>query len=407
MRASMYGKAFTFMLTFFGYSTLHAMRTSWSYSKKLMQNETGITNEDLGFVDMSFLLCYSLGLAFIGPLGDRFNRRYFLALGYYTCGLAYLVFPTVHHFFGVTNIWVLIIFMSINGLGESVGMPGSMGVLSNWFTGKNKGVVVGTWAGCCNYGNIFGLISSTIISQYMGLKWQYIFFFNGMLTLGIATVIMMFLEEKPKDDFVDIEKLLNDVNKTTINGNDSSAESQQNLLKVNFFTSFKIPRVIPYVISYSCLKASIYGLLFWLPKYVSEKGMSGYSGYIPAMMDCGTFLGGVLVGFLGDRFGKRSLFLSPLMVLSCLMMLIAKFLLSDVPLPYFFIIFFMGLGLGGPYNIIGKEVTNFRDSNFDRPWLSGLPEGQPQGHLDCDSCDRRLRGVIRCSHPANARRDEP
>lgn len=78
------------------------------------------------------------------------------------------------------------------------------------------------------------------------------------------------------------------------------------------------------------------------------------SGYIPAMMDCGTFLGSVVVGYLGDRIGKRSLFLAPLMLLSTLMMLVGKFLLDEQPLPYFFVIFFMGLGLGGPYNIIGK-----------------------------------------------------
>jgi sugar phosphate permease len=50
-------------------------------------------------------------------------------------------------------------------------MPGSMGVLYNWFSKKNRGVIVGFWAGCCNYGNIFGLISSTIIHQYINAPW--------------------------------------------------------------------------------------------------------------------------------------------------------------------------------------------------------------------------------------------
>lgn len=148
---------------------------------------------------MTFMLCYSLGLAFIGPLGDKFNRRYFISIGYYTCGLAYLVFPTCFHFFGQNNLWILIVFMGINGLGESVGMPGSMGVLANWLTGENRGTLIGLWAGCCNYGNIFGLISSTVIIQYMDLKWSYIYFFNGILTLGMATVIIIFLRDKPSE----------------------------------------------------------------------------------------------------------------------------------------------------------------------------------------------------------------
>jgi OPA family glycerol-3-phosphate transporter-like MFS transporter 3 len=101
------------------------------------------------------------------------------------------------------------------------------------------------------------------------------------------------------------------------------------------------------------LKASIYGLLFWLPKYVAEKNMTSFSGYIPSMMDCGTFTGGIVIGYLGDKFKKRSLFLTPMIFVSMSMMLLAKFVLSDEPTPYFFVIFFMGIGLGGPYNIIG------------------------------------------------------
>ncbi len=157
---------------------LHAMRTSWSYSKKSIQVGDKINNQDLGnyffylgFVDMTFMLCYSFGLAFIGPLGDKFNRRKFLAIGYYTCGTAFLVFPLLNKIFDIKNLYILIIFMGINGLAESVGMPGSMGVLSQWFGKENRGLIVGLWAGCCNFGNIFGLISSTIISQYLHLPW--------------------------------------------------------------------------------------------------------------------------------------------------------------------------------------------------------------------------------------------
>ncbi len=107
-----------------------------------------------------------------------------------------------------------------------------------------------------------------------------------------------------------------------------------------------------YCIAYACLKASIYGLLFWLPKYINEKGMASSQGYIPTMTEVGTFFGGIIIGHLGDKYA-RSLFLSPIMLLSCSMMLVAKYVLSNHPLPYYFVILIMGFGLGGPYNIIG------------------------------------------------------
>jgi sugar phosphate permease len=84
--------------------------------------------------------------------------------------------------------------------------------------------------------------------------------------------------------------------------------------------------------------------------------MGDYSGYIPCMMDAGTLVGSIFIGYLGDYIKKRSLFLAPFIFFSCIMMLIALFFLDNNPLPYFFVIFLMGIGLGGPYNIVGIIV---------------------------------------------------
>jgi sugar phosphate permease len=189
-----------FFLTFFGYATLHAMRTSWSYSKELLQgrhHDLYISNHTMGLVDTVFMLSYAIGLAFIGPLGDHYNLRRFISAGYYTCGLAFLVFPACFHFFGIGSVAILIISRVVNGLGESTGMPGSMGILSKWFTGGHQGLILGLWTGCLCFGNISGLISSTIITQYLHLRWEYNFFFNGIMTLIMATLILFFLKKEP------------------------------------------------------------------------------------------------------------------------------------------------------------------------------------------------------------------
>jgi sugar phosphate permease len=86
--------------------------------------------------------------------------------------------------------------------------------------------------------------------------------------------------------------------------------------------------------------------------------MKENSGYIPSMLDLGTFIGAILIGYLGDRLKKRSLFLAPFIFFSSIMMLIATLFLSNNPLPYFLVIFLIGMGLGGPYNIIGTNFLN-------------------------------------------------
>jgi OPA family glycerol-3-phosphate transporter-like MFS transporter 1/2 len=190
-------KVQVFLLTFLAYSSMHSIRTSWSYSKSLMQNHQtslNLSNQYLGFGDTAFLLFYSIGLALLGPMGDHLPQRYFLSSGYALAAISFLIFPAGYHFFGWTNPWILIITLATNGLGESVGMPGSMNVLSKWFNGENKGSIVGLWAGCRNLGNIFGLVASTIITQYLHLRWEYNFFFTGLLALAFAFLVLLFLQ---------------------------------------------------------------------------------------------------------------------------------------------------------------------------------------------------------------------
>lgn len=75
------------------------------------------------------------------------------------------------------------------------------------------------------------------------------------------------------------------------------------------------------------------------------------------MSDVGTFVGGIVVGYLGDRFVKRALFLSPLLFVGSLFMLIVWKALQDNGLPYYFLIFGIGFLVGGPYRIIGSAIA--------------------------------------------------
>ncbi len=62
------------------------------------------------------MLCYSFGLAFIGPLGDVINRRYFISIGYMICSIAFLVYPFCCKVLSFYHIAILFVFMAINGL---------------------------------------------------------------------------------------------------------------------------------------------------------------------------------------------------------------------------------------------------------------------------------------------------
>ena len=75
------------------------------------------------------------------------------------------------------------------------------------------------------------------------------------------------------------------------------------------------------------------------------------------MIDLGSFVGGMIVGYLGDIYSYRALFLTPFLTLSACVMFIVSFALTDVAWTYYATLLFIGLMMGGPYNIIGTAIT--------------------------------------------------
>ena len=75
------------------------------------------------------------------------------------------------------------------------------------------------------------------------------------------------------------------------------------------------------------------------------------------MVDIGAFIGGLIVGSLGDKYSYRALFLSPFLFFGGALMFIVSFTFTDIAWMYYCAMFIIGLFTGGPYNIIGSAIT--------------------------------------------------
>lgn len=75
------------------------------------------------------------------------------------------------------------------------------------------------------------------------------------------------------------------------------------------------------------------------------------------MYDIGSFIGGVLTGYLTDRLNKRCLVMWPMLLVAAFLCFCVKEFLSDVALPYYFFIFFIGFFIGGPYGILSAVIS--------------------------------------------------
>ena len=152
-------------------------------------------------------------------------------------------------------------------------------------------------------------------------------------------------------------------------------------MKFGILSILCIPRVPFYVLSYACMKGCTYGLLFWLPTLLDDKGgdIKDQNGYICSMFDIGAIAGGAIVGFLADIYNRRALFLSPSLLFCSIMMIIVAFALDTTLWTYYASIFLVGFFISGPYNLIGTliaiDIGNNIKSKSSVTKVSSLIEG--------------------------------
>ncbi|EAR96454.1 MFS transporter (macronuclear) [Tetrahymena thermophila SB210] len=358
-RAKKY-QIFIFVFTFLCYAAVHSTRTAWSVSKSNLKSENSdITDTQLGYIDFSFLFCYSLALKIGGGLGDKINLKYYLSFGMMPASI-FLFCIAIMGWSSFVNMAVYGVFMALNGIFQSTGWPGLVATMGNWFGKGNRGLLMGIWSGNSNVGNILGQLFGQLTIDTFGWGWEYCLMFSSIFLFTMGVLTFIFLKPYPKQVGIYLEEEGGVTEDTQRLSNELSCNSdgiEQPRKQINYFTAWCVPGVPLYAIAYACLKSSSYGLLFWLPSYISDNNMDSYSYTIPMMNDIGNFIGGVITGYLSDKNGKRSFFLLPQLVVAAIFMALVKFTLSDNPLPYFFVIFAIGFFLGGPYNILSAAIS--------------------------------------------------
>ena len=60
------------------------------------------------------------------------------------------------------------------------------------------------------------------------------------------------------------------------------------------------------------------------------------------MYDYGTFLGGMILGIIGDKIRRRVILFCPSLLIAIGLMLLVKYYLPNNPIPYYFVIFGIG-----------------------------------------------------------------
>jgi EmrB/QacA subfamily drug resistance transporter len=164
-----------------------------------LQTNLNATAIDVQWVIEAYLLLLSAFLLAGGSLGDHFGRRRIFLLGVAvfaiasaTCGFA-------------ANIGQLIVARALQGFGAALLVPGSLAIISNSFSERDRGRAIGTWSGFSAItAGIGPVLGGWLIEQ---VSWRAVFFINLPIALLIILIAVRHVAENTERDSAGIDWL--------------------------------------------------------------------------------------------------------------------------------------------------------------------------------------------------------
>jgi len=196
-----------FLGTWLAYAGFYLCRKSLAVASPEILKQYGWNELDIGIVFTGYLTAYAIGQFINGALGDKVGTRSMLALG---MGITILM----NTLFGFSyTILFMFALWSINGYAQSCGWPSVIKGMSNWFSVRERGKVMGPWGTCYTVGDVVGTglaafvvghVSVTTITGADGANvtyadWRWIFWVAAILLAVLGVIIFSVLRNKPED----------------------------------------------------------------------------------------------------------------------------------------------------------------------------------------------------------------
>ncbi|EEY69680.1 sugar phosphate exchanger, putative [Phytophthora infestans T30-4] len=312
----------------------------WIHSELYSRDQQA---EMYGLMDTLFMGFYALGLYISGILGDKHDLRRMIAGGMWATAAIVLLFglgalADIHALSFYAVLW------GLNGLVQSSGWPANVAVMGRWFDQKERGAVLGVWSGNACLGNIVGTALVALMFALVDetVAWKLALVVAAGLVAFHGLIIHFFLYPDPKDVPYRHESL---------------EEAQPE--GIGFFKAWRIPGVLPYALSYACLKSVNYALFFWLPFYltVSLHMDNSQAGSFSMLYDAGQIFGGFVGGIVSDRMGVRSPVVVTMLLLSWYETITLYFMDGASYDATALLLLSSGFMLGGPANLISTAIS--------------------------------------------------
>ena len=364
-----------FAITWLAYAGFYLTRASFSVAKIGISKDPSIkmTSEQMGMIDGLYLIGYAVGQFIWGMLGDKVGTRKLVLSGLAASIIAGFAM-------GASSIILAFgVFSLIQGLSQSTGWAPLAKNITNWFSLRERGVVMGWWATNYTIGGLVGAPIAGLAVSYF-LSWRYAFYVPAVILMIIWVLFYYIQKNKPADvGLPSIEKYHNEEIAKIYDedGKETMVEGSWEVI----LSVIKKPMVLLLGAMYFFLKPTRYAILFWGPLYISESLGTGVAE--SAFVNAAFFLAGPL-SVLAGGYASDKLFQSrrmPYSAISMMLLTVLLFFFDDIAAYAHSstvsagLLFMLGFFLYGPDSLVSATAAVDFGTSKGASTASGIING--------------------------------
>lgn len=290
-------------IAFITYSLAYVDRANYSIGSAAgLTKDIGITGQAGALLGALFFLGYFL---FQIPAAWYAEARSAKRLMFWSL----LVWGVLATLTGVIrNIGLLYVDRFLLGVAESVVLPGMLVFLSHWFTSAERSRTNAFLI----IGNPVTVLWMSVVSGYLAnsLGWRGMFIVEGLPAIIWAFLWLRLVHDEPDQAPWLDPRELDSLNRQL-------SEEQRVLKPVeNYRKAFKSPTIIALSIQYFCWSIGVYGFVIWLPSMLETGSKLGIVdvGWLSAVPYLVATVLMLIVSHFSDRLGRRKPFIWPFLI---------------------------------------------------------------------------------------------
>lgn len=310
-----------FAVTWTTYFTYYLCRMNFSVAQPMILEDPEFAHWNeamIGVIPSVYSAFYALGQFVNAQLGSRFGARRMMLIGVSVIAVVNIVFSSVSNYYLMLGLWAL------NGYCQSIGWPMIVQTMSNWFSVKRRGTMMGLVSTCYSWGNAGAwLLGGWLCSEF---GWRSSFWIPGLTMIPIALAYLFFMRNTPEE--VGLPHIRDDEEPEPESTEGAPAEE---------WTIWKVMRVTLtnrtlwlLGLSYFCFNAVRYAFMYWTPSYFKMyHGMDIKKGvFLAVAFPLIGSTGQIFAGWVSDRLlgGRRA------PVCTVMLFILALLCLAFIPL---------------------------------------------------------------------------